>query len=100
MSMKLSLSGTGALLQATDDGYCEIKELYPGPAMKSKQIHVGDRIVAVGQGDGKAKQIKDGVRLPGDLRRAAGTGQKPVLVVAGTLTEAYEGGDMVDVVGM
>ena len=99
MSMKLSLSGIGALLQATDDGYCEIKELYPGPAMKSKQIHVGDRIVAVGQGDGKAKQIKDGVRLDSGSQGGTKSGAKAPLV-AGTLVESGEGGDMVDVVGM
>ena len=99
MLMKLSLSGIGALLQATDDGYCEIKELYPGPAMKSKQIKVGDRIVAVGQGDRKGPPIKDGVRLDGSAREKPGNALKSPLV-PGTLTDAGEGAPMVDVVGM
>ncbi|WP_329741526.1 carboxy terminal-processing peptidase [Dyella sp. A6] len=51
ISMKLSLEGIGAVLQARDD-YTQIRELVPGgPAIKSGKIHVGDRIVAVGQGE-------------------------------------------------
>jgi len=51
ISMKLSLEGIGAVLQARDD-YTQIRELVPGgPASKSGKIHVGDRIVAVGQGE-------------------------------------------------
>jgi carboxyl-terminal processing protease len=50
ISMKLSLFGIGALLQS-EDGYCKIKELMPGPAMKSHKIQAGDRIVGVAQGD-------------------------------------------------
>ncbi len=50
ISMKLSLEGIGAVLQARDD-YTQIRELVPGgPAAKSGKIHVGDRIVGVGQG--------------------------------------------------
>jgi carboxyl-terminal processing protease len=48
ISMKLSLFGIGALLQA-EDGYVKIKELMPGPAMKSKKLKPNDRIVAVAQ---------------------------------------------------
>jgi carboxyl-terminal processing protease len=51
IAMKLSLEGIGAVLQARDD-YTQIRELVPaGPAAKSGKIHVGDRIVGIGQGD-------------------------------------------------
>lgn len=51
IAMKLSLEGIGAVLQARDD-YTQIRELVPaGPAAKSGKIHVGDRIVGVGQGE-------------------------------------------------
>src|SRR6185437_16670610 len=50
IAMKLSLEGIGAVLQARDD-YTQIRELVPaGPAAKSGEIKVGDRIVGVGQG--------------------------------------------------
>ncbi|MEO5802900.1 MAG: carboxy terminal-processing peptidase [Verrucomicrobiota bacterium] len=58
ISMKLSLIGIGALLES-DDGYCKIKELMAGPAMKSKKIQPGDRIVAVAQGDKEAVDVVD-----------------------------------------
>jgi carboxyl-terminal processing protease len=51
IAMKLSLEGIGAVLQARDD-YTQIRELVPaGPANKSGKVHVGDRVVGVGQGD-------------------------------------------------
>lgn len=51
ISMKLSLFGIGAILQA-EDGYCKVAELTPeGPASKSGKIKPGDRIVAVAQAD-------------------------------------------------
>lgn len=49
ITMNLALFGIGAVLGTDMDGYCEIKELKPGPAMNSKKIKVGDRIVAVAQ---------------------------------------------------
>jgi len=49
ISMKLSLCGIGAVL-TSEDGYCKIRELMPGPAMRSGKIKVNDRIVAVAQG--------------------------------------------------
>src|SRR2546430_1702029 len=58
MSMNLSLFGIGALLQS-EDGYCKIKELKPGPAMRSKKLKPGDRIVAVAQGDGEPVDAVD-----------------------------------------
>jgi carboxyl-terminal processing protease len=49
IAMKLSLEGIGAVLQARDE-YTQIREVVPaGPAAKSGQVHVGDRIVAIGQ---------------------------------------------------
>ncbi len=50
ISMKLSLEGIGAVLSARDE-YTQIREIVPGgPAAKSAKVHVGDRIVAIGQG--------------------------------------------------
>ncbi len=49
IGMNLSLFGIGAEL-TTEDGYCKIRRLLPGgPAIKSKQFKVNDRIVAVAQ---------------------------------------------------
>ncbi len=57
IEMKLSLEGIGAVLQV-DDVYTKINKLVTGaPAAKSKQIKVGDRIVGVGQGDGKVQDV-------------------------------------------
>src|SRR5206468_4142870 len=58
MSMNLSLFGIGALLQS-EDGYCKIKELKPGHAMRSKKLKPGDRIVAVAQGEGERVDVVD-----------------------------------------
>lgn len=59
ISMRLSLSGIGAQL-TSEDGYCKIAELVPGgPAMKSGQVKVGDRIVAVAQGEDKPVDTVD-----------------------------------------
>src|SRR5437763_12226008 len=58
MSMNLSLFGIGALLQS-EDGYCKIKELKPGPAMRGKQLKPGDRIVAVAQTNGEPVDVVD-----------------------------------------
>ncbi len=47
--MNLSLEGIGAVLQATDD-YTVIRSLVAGgPALTSKQLSEGDRIIGVGQ---------------------------------------------------
>jgi carboxyl-terminal processing protease len=52
ISMKLSLEGIGAVLQARDE-YTQIREIVPGgPAAKSGKLEVGDRIVAIGQDNG------------------------------------------------
>jgi carboxyl-terminal processing protease len=58
INMNLSLFGIGAVLQS-EDGYCKVRELRPGPAMRSKQIKPGDRIVAVAQDDGEPVDVVD-----------------------------------------
>lgn len=58
IGMNLSLFGIGAVLQS-EDGYCKVKELRPGPAMRSKKIKPGDRIVAVAQGEGEPVEVVD-----------------------------------------
>jgi carboxyl-terminal processing protease len=51
INMRLSLVGIGAVLQS-DEGYAKIMELVTGgPAARSGQIKVGDRISGVAQGD-------------------------------------------------
>ena len=52
ISMKLSLAGIGAQLQADGD-YSKISGLVPGgPAERDGELKIGDRIVAVAQGAG------------------------------------------------
>ena len=75
MSMNLSLFGIGALLES-EDGFCKIKELKPGPALRSKKLKPGDRIVGVAQGDGepvdvvdmKLSKVVDMIRGPKDTK--------------------------------
>ncbi len=51
INMRLALVGIGAVLQS-DEGYAKIMELVPGgPASRSGEIKVGDRISGVAQGD-------------------------------------------------
>ena len=51
MQMRLSLEGIGAVLQRQDE-FVVIRTLVPGgPAFSTGKIKVGDRVVAVGQGD-------------------------------------------------
>jgi carboxyl-terminal processing protease len=84
MHMNLSLFGIGASLQS-EDGYCKIKELLTGPALKSKKIKVGDRIVAVAQGSQVPVNIVDmplnkAVRL---IRGPKGTEVRLTIIPAG-----------------
>jgi len=59
IQMRLSLFGIGALLQS-DDGYCKIIELTPGgPAIKSGKLKVGDKIIAVAQGNREPVDVVD-----------------------------------------
>ena len=46
INMSLSLFGIGAVL-TSEDGYCKITELVPGPALKDGRLKPNDRIVAV-----------------------------------------------------
>ncbi len=51
MQMRLSLEGIGAVLQRQDE-FVVIRTIVPGgPAAGSGQLKVGDRVVAVGQGE-------------------------------------------------
>ncbi|MCE0496503.1 MAG: carboxy terminal-processing peptidase [Methylacidiphilales bacterium] len=50
-SIKLSVTGIGAVLRTDDDGYASIEQIIPGgPADLDKRLQAGDRIIAVGQG--------------------------------------------------
>ena len=63
ISMKLSLVGIGAVLQERDE-YTTVRELVPGsPAALSGKLKVGDRIVAVGQGENSATTDVTGWRI-------------------------------------
>src|SRR6266849_4755487 len=62
IQMGLSLVGIGAMLR-TEDGYAKIESLVPGgPAQVDGRLKVGDRITAVGQGQGEFVDVRD-VRL-------------------------------------
>lgn len=53
ISMELSLDGIGAALRS-EDGYTVVAQIVPGGAAdKDGRIKVGDKIIAVGQGDGE-----------------------------------------------
>ena len=63
IQMSLSLEGIGAALQ-TEDEYTMVRRIIAGgPADKSNELHVDDRIVGVGQGD---EPIEDIVGWPLD----------------------------------
>ena len=62
IEMSRSLFGIGAQLSTDDSGYCKIMSLTPdGPAIKSKKLHAGDRIVSVAQGP---KDFDDVIDMP------------------------------------
>jgi carboxyl-terminal processing protease len=58
MGMNLQMYGIGAELRS-EDGYCKINRLLPGPAAKSKKIKEGDRIIAVAQSNQAPVDIVD-----------------------------------------
>jgi len=59
IQMGLSLVGIGAMLR-TEDGYAKIESLVPGgPAQTDGRLKVGDRITAVGQGQGEFVDVRD-----------------------------------------
>src|SRR5438045_2658082 len=59
IQMGLSLVGIGAMLR-TEDGYAKIESLVAGgPAQTDGRLKVGDRITAVGQGQGEYVDVRD-----------------------------------------
>ena len=59
ISMKLSLTGIGAVL-TSEDGYCKITQLMPGgPAEKSGKLKPNDKIIAVAQGTNEPVDVVD-----------------------------------------
>ena len=69
IAMSLSYEGIGASLQLVDDHVTIMNVLPGGAAAASTDIKVGDRITAVGQGDGGAADRRR--RLAARRRRAA-----------------------------
>jgi carboxyl-terminal processing protease len=59
ISMNLSLFGIGAELTSSEDGYCTIRRLLPGPAEKSGKIKVNDRIIKVAQSNQPPVDVVD-----------------------------------------
>lgn len=79
ISMRLSLVGIGAVLQERDD-YIVIRELVPGgPAARSQQLAIGDRIVGVAQGDAPAADVL-GWRVDDVVTLIRGTKDTPVVL--------------------
>ncbi|MFN2542775.1 MAG: carboxy terminal-processing peptidase [Chthoniobacterales bacterium] len=59
INMGLSLVGIGAMLRS-EDGYAKIESLVPGgPAQVDGRLKVGDRITAVGQGQGEYLDVRE-----------------------------------------
>ncbi|HEV7390545.1 MAG TPA: PDZ domain-containing protein, partial [Burkholderiales bacterium] len=88
--MNLSLVGIGASLQS-DDGYCKIREIVPGgPAARSGQFKVGDRIVGVAQENGELTDLID-MPLPQAvelIRGEKGTTVRLTIIPAGAADNA------------
>jgi len=77
ISMKLSLVGIGAVLRS-EDGYVKIMELVPGgPADKDGRLRVGDRIIAVAQGDKEFEDVVD-MKLDKVVEKIRGEKNTPV----------------------
>lgn len=58
IGMSLKLFGIGAVL-TSEDGFCKIRELKPGPAMNSKKLKPGDKIIAVAQSNQPPVDVVD-----------------------------------------
>jgi carboxyl-terminal processing protease len=59
ISMRLSLVGIGAEMRS-ENGYPKIQRLVPGgPAARSGKISVGDRIIAIAQGENPFVEVRD-----------------------------------------
>ena len=80
IGMRLSLVGIGAAM-AEKDGYNTIGELVPGgPAQSSGQIGIGDRIVGVAQGEGRAMTSVLGMREDEAVALIRGVEGSPVVL--------------------
>ena len=81
IAMRLSLFGIGALL-TSEDGAAKVERLIPGgPAAKDGRLKVGDKIIAVAQGDQPAEDILH-LPLQKAVRKIRGEkGTKVVLTV-------------------
>jgi len=80
IAMRLSLVGIGAVLQERDE-YITIRELVPGgPAAQSGKLHVGDRIVGVGQGGNSIPTDVVGWRIDDVVRLIRGEKDSMVLL--------------------
>ena len=88
--MNLSLVGIGASLQS-DDGYCKIREIVQGgPAARSGQVKVGDRIVGVAQENSEITDLID-MPLPQAvelIRGKKGTTVRLTIIPAGAADDA------------
>jgi carboxyl-terminal processing protease len=88
--MNLSLVGIGASLQS-DDGYCKIREIVPGgPAARSRELKVGDRIVGVAQENGEFTDLID-TPLPQAvelIRGRKGTTVRLAIIPSGAANDA------------
>src|SRR5580704_534890 len=59
ISMRLSLVGIGAEMRS-ENGYAKIQRLVPGgPAERSGKISVGDRIIAIAEGENPFVEVRD-----------------------------------------
>lgn len=89
IQMRNSLIGIGAVLQQKD-GYCTISDLLPGgPAKASNQLHLEDKIIAVGQSaDGDMVDVVN-VKLTKTVSLIRGVEGTPVYlkVIPAGLTE-------------
>ncbi len=92
IAMNLSLCGIGAELE-WDDGYCTIRRLLTGgPAIKSKQLHPKDRIIAVAQSNQPPVDVVD-MPLPKAvqlIRGAKGTEVRLTIIPAGADASSHK----------
>src|ERR1700761_2899046 len=59
ITMRLSLVGIGAEMRS-ENGYAKIQRLVPGgPAERSGKINVGDRIIAIAEGENSFVEVRD-----------------------------------------
>lgn len=92
IGMNLSLFGIGAVLQSDMEGYCKIAELKPGPAMNSKKVKAGDRIVAVAQSNQPPVDVVDMNlnKIVQMVRGPKGTEVRLTLVAADNTSDRWE----------